>query len=402
MSEFHPHQYDESENIEHEYPEGEILNGYREQMRNDEHNDEINSNMFPPDDTMGDFELWNKSVPQNENLSYQQRPKSQARYDRQPDSSRSNEQMREWEQRNFDINPNELDYEEEQQNLNLKDRQFLNERASPIDYENSKYFPEVSQIDEDGLMDPQHSMNYPQQQQQDPIETKDENTEFLEIHKNYLLKLKNAGFDINNAKEIDEIEYHLKILMQEGLESNEKSLRMNKVKELLHKIAQDFEHNNSQQTQENEEVYSYRENQNVHPNVPQRVHLEENKFENSALQHSSLSNSKRYQSRSPNEAPKTPESAFKKRNQEAHAEITPGERALKFDDMGHPGQMNNNEYIDEDDPLSKMKQEEQSLSLLDRLPHRIWQIRKNAYTEVATMFEKSSQGEKFSYIDQNN
>ena len=223
----------------------------------------------------------------------------------------------------------------------------------------------------------------------------DESAEWLEFHNNFFTNLKNLGIDTSRIQGIEKIKEQLRNVMEEGARAKDPNIMLERVRALLAQIANDFDNNKYQMSQkEDEKAYFNEENQNIHPNVRALNESEESKLDNSALQSSAINYSGKYHSKIPRNEPFTPESEGRRRYQEAHLEITPGERAQKYDDHMpnfHPTEQPG----DEDEADQKLREVEENLSFIDRLQHKKWQLRKGAYIEMANMFKNASQGEKY-------
>jgi hypothetical protein len=143
--------------------------------------------MLPPDEPLSEFELWND--PQIEdNSEYEQKPKSKGRYDMPQETGHFKEKRKQWEPKVSNL-ASSKESEEEIYAQNQKDRQFRNRSPNYIEGNDQDYFPDVSQINEEELIDPDlHSHEHYYQRGQPELTS--ESAEFLEFHHNFFNNLK--------------------------------------------------------------------------------------------------------------------------------------------------------------------------------------------------------------------
>lgn len=207
------------------------------------------------------------------------------------------------------------------------------------------------------------------------------------------------GIDVDNMHGIKEIEHQLRSIMSQAGQNQDPSIMISQVKGLLQRVTSNLDNNTPKNVPQrpSDNLQMFQEDQNLHPNINSYIRNEESKLDNSSIQLSAISNRK-FQRKIPD--PYTPEPINRKYN-EANTHITPGERAQKYDPYQNPSpNYPSNAYLD--DELDEQQDEELSLSLGERLPHKKWQIRKNAYIEVANMFQGKAKGESYAYLGPNN
>lgn len=206
--------------------------------------------------------------------------------------------------------------------------------------------------------------------------------ELLEIHNNFFRNIANFGYDVN-SDQIQEVEKTLRSMIQNvhqmpgSAESGEHPL-LSKIKDFMQTCAQKTEPKVVQKYTPNKQPENLRRvnpDQNVHPNINSQMTYEEDKFDQSLLEESSMNYQRNAMRKGQSYEPITPESAGKRQDTRENLEL--GERAQRFDTIHDQSPINQmNTYADGDDEYEDEKNEELTLNMQQRLTHKKWQIRK--------------------------
>ena len=266
-------------------------------------------------------------------------------------------------------------------------------------------------------------MGYPQNYNQYDTEEDQqlEIEETLQAHQQFFDLISNINLNPEDKQKIANMEKHVRMMLQTKNNPNmDQAARdqlvndmKNSIQQILMNHSAPTDHKAVQRPDDN--MYQAQENQNLHPNVDHRQRFESSQIDSSMFQESSVNNKRKFEQKMTKKELSTPESVSK-RYRESKVDVELGERAKRFDDapneshlnmnkeahMHTPGSIKNHSPIyplnsqpDMDDEVNEEKQEEMRLTIAERLPHKKWQFRKNAYTEIADMFEHASRGENF-------
>lgn len=417
MNTFHPNtdeDYDVADS--HGYPDDDDIVDYEDISNNGLRDHTIDTRMLPPDDSINDMELWENKRQANESPNYAQKPKSGDRYERQQETANFKGGRKNWEPRNSDLTTGGDRYSYQNYNLNQKDRQFVDRSGNYNEMNNQNYYPDVSQINEEEFMESESYNNMPSRIDNTNFEDSEKLSEvgatLLEVHNDFFSKLRGSGlFDVN-SQEFQEMENELREFVYQNAHSKDPST-VHTIRQKLAMHIQKFKQKMSEPVEQrpsemmkrpNENIQFYRNDQNMHPNINQQMYHDESKLDASMLEESSLNNQKRFNQMARNN-PITPESV-NRRYRASNAEIELGERAKRFDDaMDNPSPIQPVVHRpieeEEDDRAYEQENEEEKLTMAERLANPKWQIRKNAYKAVAEMFTEYSDGKDFSYIGPN-
>jgi hypothetical protein len=395
MNTFHPFSDDDQDLPYNEYADERILNdNYGVEINNGLEDSQFDSKLLPPDEPLSEFELWNDPQPED-NPGYEQKPKSRGRYDMPQETGDFKERHKQWDPKVSKLTSSKES--NDTYGLKQKDRQFRDRSPNYIEGNDQDYFPDVSQINEEELINPDSNSQELQYQQIQP-EITSESEEFLDFHHNFFSNLKRMGIDVTNMDGIKEIEHQLRSIMTQGNQNQDPSIMISQVKGLLQKVTSSLDTNTSKNVPQmpTDNFQLNQEDQNLHPNISSYIKNEDSKLDNSGIQHSAISNRK-FQGRIPD--PHTPESVGRRYN-ESHTHVTPRDKAQMHDPYQNPSP-NQHPNAYPNDELDEQKNEELNLNLADRLPHKKWQIRKNAYTEIADMFQGKANGDTFAFLGPN-
>lgn len=404
MNTFHPYQDDENEPEYYEddmHPDDLIDD-------NDPNEATVNTRMLPPDDSLSEFELWdnrggkNKYSPGNEG-----KPKSRGRYDQPQETGDFKEQRKQWEPRVSNVRNHRDGQNVDNYNSNPKDRQFSNRSPDYTPSRSPEMFPDVSQINEEELLESQASVGYQSSQlknQSMVSESQSHSNHLLSFHNEFFSKLYKVSESAAQTAKIQSMEREIRVILHQISENKDPEINSYLQQQMKQKL-QSFMQQLSDPVEEKRPTQNlqramdtspeYLDDQNMHPNVSYLRQHEESKLGDSYLDASAISNNRKYQQRVPRQDPITPDSVNRK-FKEPKPVIEPGERAMKFDQINnHSPIYPTNAFPEMDDEIDEQKNEELSLSMPERLSHSKWQIRKNAYTEIASMFEQFASGKQF-------
>ena len=134
------------------------------------------------------------------------------------------------------------------------------------------------------------------------------------------------------------------------------------------------------------------QNQNLHPNVHQQIYNDEYKTNHSVLRHSeveipaSINNYQtphKIEQNTPNSRPQRGIIHSNVKNSNSNMYQNP----ISIHHM--------NEFPDQSDEYNRIDEEEHRLSILQRLPHKKWSYRRNAYKEIADEFIGAAHGQTY-------
>lgn len=411
MNTFHPYTDDDNDSQNynlHNMDEDEQAEHYQGYP-----NQQIDTELLPPDDSFQEFELWEHKNKNAYSPGYEGKPKSRGRYDAPQETANFKEKRKQWDRRKPQGSSPGMDQRMPSYDSNQKDRQFHENSPKYSHMPQDVQYPDVSQINEEEFMESSANVEFSGQrqyaQQNQSQEVEDQSAELLEAHNNFFSNLSKYGIQVENSEEIQQIEQKLRFILQQSSQNKDPNMMgdmqqqlISQLKGFMSQLVTQPEKRPSEVSQpQNFHPQRFQEDQNMHPNI-NVANLEESKDEHSILQESAISNNRKFQQRAPRNDPFTPDSVSRKYRQ-SKAEIEIGDRAKRFDAIHNQSPIYpTNAYPEIDEEVDEQKNEELQLSMSERLSHKKWQIRKNAYVEIGNMFQNAARGEKYYISGPNN
>lgn len=419
MNTFHPYKDEEESDDQNYYDNEDMLDGYGVEINNQLREQPIDTDMLPPDDeSMHNMDLLINS---KESVDYSNAQKNKARYYIQQETGNFQGKRKEWGQKS-------PQRKTETATGIQKDRQISREPKYADKYNSnitreenysavpdSQMVPDVSQLNEDDFLDDDYDDRDDSRDETNQSIQEKDLRDLLETHNEFFKNVAKMGFSNVHMKDIEKVEKDCRDLIINAIMSKNskqyahiKEYINSELKNLIEKLTVTTEPKVQSRPPplKVEDLSQEGQNQNLHPNIKMKYQYDEQKLDQSALRHSEVeipASVNNYQT--PNKVVQaTPYEGVQKRGV-FHSNIKhSNDRDQKGENMNispKPSPIHmKNEFPDEYEESEQFDEEEKCLTILQRLPHKRWQYRRNAYKEVAEQFIQSSQGKKFFLLGQ--